>query len=295
MPSAPSTSCWRSCGPTARDGRCSSGWAWTWPHVANGSRRRVGAAGRAAAPTSWPIPRTPSASSTWPPRRRATPATPLSAEHLLLAALLEPRGTLGKMLAEAGGSRPSACGLRSATRAAPPARPDAATGRSREQTRRRARATAWTARDPRRVRRSSAPPRVAHGASARRGIPWRLLLLLAVPISIVLGYVLHAPAVWVFFTACLGVLPLAGYMGEATEHLAPPHRPDHRRSAQRDVRQRGRAHHRHRGAPRGAGRAGEGVDHRQHPRQPAAHPGSRPHRRRHHQRPSSSSIARTPG
>ena len=30
----------------------------------------------------------------------------------------------------------------------------------------------------------------------------------------------HAPAVWVFFTACLGVLPLAGYMGEATEHLA---------------------------------------------------------------------------
>ncbi len=35
-----------------------------------------------------------------------------------------------------------------------------------------------------------------------------------------LGYVLHAPAVWVFFTACLGVLPLAGLMGEATEHLA---------------------------------------------------------------------------
>ena len=30
----------------------------------------------------------------------------------------------------------------------------------------------------------------------------------------------HAPAVWVFLTACLGVLPLAGYMGEATEHLA---------------------------------------------------------------------------
>ena len=40
------------------------------------------------------------------------------------------------------------------------------------------------------------------------------------PVSIVLGYVLHAPAMWVFFTACLGVLPLAGLMGEATEHLA---------------------------------------------------------------------------
>ena len=35
-----------------------------------------------------------------------------------------------------------------------------------------------------------------------------------------LGYVLHAPAVWVFLTACLGVLPLAGFMGDATEHLA---------------------------------------------------------------------------
>ncbi len=43
---------------------------------------------------------------------------------------------------------------------------------------------------------------------------------MAVPVSIVLGYVLHAPAVWVFIIACLGVLPLAGYMGEATEHLA---------------------------------------------------------------------------
>jgi Ca2+:H+ antiporter len=54
----------------------------------------------------------------------------------------------------------------------------------------------------------------------RRGIPWRLILLAALPVSIVLGYLLHAPAVWVFLTACLGVLPLAGYMGEATEHLA---------------------------------------------------------------------------
>jgi Ca2+:H+ antiporter len=51
-------------------------------------------------------------------------------------------------------------------------------------------------------------------------IPWRLLLLLAVPLSVLLSYGLHAPAVWVFLTACLGVLPLAGYMGEATEHLA---------------------------------------------------------------------------
>src|SRR4029079_17707665 len=53
------------------------------------------------------------------------------------------------------------------------------------------------------------------------GIPrWRLVLLLAVPLSIVLGYVLHAPGVWVFITACLGVLPLAAFMGDATEHLS---------------------------------------------------------------------------
>jgi Ca2+:H+ antiporter len=44
--------------------------------------------------------------------------------------------------------------------------------------------------------------------------------LLAVPASILLQYVFHAPALAVFATACLGVLPLAGYMGEATEHLA---------------------------------------------------------------------------
>ena len=43
---------------------------------------------------------------------------------------------------------------------------------------------------------------------------------MAVPVSMLLGYVFHAPAVWVFLTACLGVLPLAGFMGDATEHLA---------------------------------------------------------------------------
>ena len=40
------------------------------------------------------------------------------------------------------------------------------------------------------------------------------------PLSVVLAWVAHAPPVWVFVVSCLGVLPLAGYMGEATEHLA---------------------------------------------------------------------------
>jgi Ca2+:H+ antiporter len=46
-----------------------------------------------------------------------------------------------------------------------------------------------------------------------------LILLAALPASLILDR-MHAPALAVFATACLGVLPLAGYMGEATEHLA---------------------------------------------------------------------------
>ena len=50
-------------------------------------------------------------------------------------------------------------------------------------------------------------------------LPWSLLLLLAVPASAALQMTGAAP-LWVFVTACLGVLPLAGLMGEATESLA---------------------------------------------------------------------------
>ena len=38
------------------------------------------------------------------------------------------------------------------------------------------------------------------------------------PVSLYLG-LRHASATWVFITACLAILPLAGLMGEATEHL----------------------------------------------------------------------------
>jgi Ca2+:H+ antiporter len=110
--------------------------------------------------------------------------TSLSAEHLLVAALTEPRGTMSKLLAEAGAT-------------AERVRAELGQGVAQPVT--------------------GLPP---HLTPKRRGVPWRLLFLLAVPVSIVLGYVVHAPAVWVFFMACLGVLPLAGLMGEATEHLA---------------------------------------------------------------------------
>ena len=44
-------------------------------------------------------------------------------------------------------------------------------------------------------------------------------LLVFVPASFWLG-VTHASPVWVFVVSCLAILPLAGLMGEATEHLA---------------------------------------------------------------------------
>jgi Ca2+:H+ antiporter len=44
------------------------------------------------------------------------------------------------------------------------------------------------------------------------------LLLIFVPIAIYLGLT-HASPTWVFLFCCLAILPLAGLMGEATEHI----------------------------------------------------------------------------
>lgn len=44
------------------------------------------------------------------------------------------------------------------------------------------------------------------------------LLLVMVPVSAYLGLT-HASPTWVFLASCLAILPLAGLMGEATEHL----------------------------------------------------------------------------
>ena len=112
--------------------------------------------------------------------------TGLSAEHLLLVALQEPRGTVVRILAEAGVSAD------------------------------RARTAVYQTIE-------GQPPESGSGPTpvhAPRRLNWRAVLLLALPASILLEYLFHAPALAVFVTACLGVLPLAGYMGEATEHLA---------------------------------------------------------------------------
>src|SRR5262245_10514370 len=46
-----------------------------------------------------------------------------------------------------------------------------------------------------------------------------LLLLIFIPVSIVLE-VIHADPVWIFSTSALAIIPLAGLMGKATEHLS---------------------------------------------------------------------------
>ncbi len=48
---------------------------------------------------------------------------------------------------------------------------------------------------------------------------WNYILLGFVPLAIALE-VLHAPAVWIFLISALALLPLAGFMGRATEELA---------------------------------------------------------------------------
>jgi Ca2+:H+ antiporter len=123
--------------------------------------------------------------------------TILGAEQLLLAALHEPRGTMARILSEQGITTEAA---------------------------RQAVSRATSRATPRAGQPSRGSPKTTPGPGPRSGTilgiaRWRLVLLLAVPISIVLGYVVHAPGVWVFITACLGVLPLAAFMGDATEHL----------------------------------------------------------------------------
>ncbi len=74
-------------------------------------------------------------------------------------------------------------------------------------------------RDARDPRPNSGPPRIA--PVHQPFLTWRKLPLLAVVASPILAYSgMDVSPVVVFVVACIAVLPLAGYMGEATEHLA---------------------------------------------------------------------------
>lgn len=46
------------------------------------------------------------------------------------------------------------------------------------------------------------------------------LLLVFVPLAVLERHVFHADAIWVFVTSAVAIIPLAGLMGRATEHLA---------------------------------------------------------------------------
>ena len=168
----------------------------------------------------------------------------LAAEHLLLAAFHEPRGALAKLLAEAAvppaqartellralGESPTAVASR-------PAKPPSAERPKPERAERKPRPAARPPMEP--------PPRRAAIESARSDVPpmtgpashprvlphlrkkpsaWgpvsRRVMLLAVPAALAAEYLLHAPAVVIFGVSCLAVLPLAGFMGDATEHLS---------------------------------------------------------------------------
>ena len=169
----------------------------------------------------------------------------LAAEHLLLAAFHEPRGALAKLLAEAAVPPAQArtellrsLGESPAPAAHRPPKPPSADGpapdrpeRSDRKARPPARAAAAPApkRPPAERVRSDAPP---PQAPPPRVLPhlrkqpsvWgpvsRRVMLLAVPAALAAEYLLHSPAVVIFGLSCLAVLPLAGFMGDATEHLS---------------------------------------------------------------------------
>jgi Ca2+:H+ antiporter len=127
----------------------------------------------------------------------------LSAEHLAVAALEEPRGALARLLSDGGVTAPKALeAVRRELTPGPSGRPTPPV-RGRERL----------------PERGSAGGAAAPAPKKGRRISWRAVLLLAVPASVVLAWLDQSP-VLVFAFSCLGVLPLAGYMGEATEHLS---------------------------------------------------------------------------
>jgi Ca2+:H+ antiporter len=155
-------------------------------------------------------------------KRRNEPA----GERDLLAVLIrQPRGRIASLLRAApaaveklrdsvGGTKPKPEPKPEPKNSKPASRPP-----SGESTPAR-RAAPPRPNPPPEARSTPAAPRIVKSLSEPKpGFPWSLVLLLAVPASIVLN-VIHASPVAVFVTACIGVLPLAGLMGEATEALS---------------------------------------------------------------------------
>ena len=140
--------------------------------------------------------------------------------NLVAVLLRSPRGRIASVLARRGANLPE---LRKALEPkSQPARPEPAPKAGREKPKRER--PAQSPRSP--AVPSSRPPvpsdrRLPPHLEPRKRFkpPWMLLLLLAIPASVVFRWMDASPLL-VFVTSCIGVLPLAGLMGQATEQLA---------------------------------------------------------------------------
>ncbi len=112
-----------------------------------------------------------------------------------------------------------------------PAAPRGEKGQERRPREGREKEPRRAAQEPARARASQGPAEPAGPVRERPPAPpirsrpafpvtWRGLMLILVPAAVAMNYLLHSPPVAIFVVACLGVIPLAGYMGEATEHLS---------------------------------------------------------------------------
>jgi Ca2+:H+ antiporter len=161
-------------------------------------------------------------------------ADAVAVTHLFAALQSEPKGATAAILREAAGTaappepkspdtgRTERPAVRDQPKAAKPPKP------SRDPRERAPRPVLRSERGPARREPDPEPARPPEPPTPRRVAPvvgepfrlsWRHVLLPAVPAALWLASQ-HASPLLVFTLSCLGVLPLAAYMGEATEHLA---------------------------------------------------------------------------
>ncbi len=160
---------------------------------------------------------------------RAVAEAGQSGDDLLGVLLRAPRGRIASVLTRRGVRLPELRQqLQPAKQPKPAAAPaaaqhpkdrEAAGGSSRRE--RKGAPSATEVREPAAAERRLPPHLEPHrrAAAAPSRFRWGLLLLLAVPASAVLAWQGAADTV-VFLVSCLGVVPLAGLMGEATEQMA---------------------------------------------------------------------------
>ena len=151
---------------------------------------------------------------------------------LLLVLLRAPRGRVASVMSRRGAKLPE---LRKALEPAKPESPPRPPKPPKQQAKQARPAPPVSAAPPRPrtgrrppdgpeedvARERRLPPHLdtKRRAGRSRSIPWSLILLLAVPASVILN-MQHASPLLIFVTACVGVLPLAGLMGKATEQIA---------------------------------------------------------------------------